>query len=341
MGPGYNGDMLDPLPPASGTDVPSDSTAAPAPAPWPPIPTYAPPIRHVQYGGTAWGSPPAAPRGVDRAGHRPRWRTWAAVLLVSLVAAGSVSAGTALLLGPRSAPGGTAAMPSTTGRVVAPGAAATQVVRTGTVSSIIEDVAARVSPAVVTITASGGASGVGAITGATGAGSGIIYRADGLVLTNAHVVDGGGDLAVTLSDKRSFAGRVVARDSSLDLAVVRIDATGLPTATLGTSDGLPVGALVIAIGSPLGTFTDSVTSGILSGTGRTISIRDRSGGGVRRLSGLLQTDAAISDGNSGGPLLNAAGLVVGINTATAASAEGLGFAIPIDAARSIVSQAAG
>jgi S1-C subfamily serine protease len=276
---------------------------------------------------------------MDGGRNRPRWRSWTAVLLTSVVAATAASAGTALLVGPRSSPGGTAAAPSTAGSAAVPVAVATQAVRTGTVSSLIEDVAARVSPAVVTISASG-ASGLGAVAPSfAGIGSGIIYRADGLVLTNSHVVEGGGDLAVTLADKRSFAGRVVARDRNLDLAVVRIDATGLPTAALGTSGGLPVGALVIVIGSPLGTFTDSVTSGILSGTGRSISIR--SGGGVRRLTGLLQTDAAISEGNSGGPLLNAAGLVVGINTATAASAEGIGFAIPIEAARAIVSQAAG
>ncbi|HEV8696967.1 MAG TPA: trypsin-like peptidase domain-containing protein, partial [Candidatus Limnocylindrales bacterium] len=117
------------------------------------------------------------------------------------------------------------------------------------------------------------------------------------------------------------------------------DATGLPTVAIGTSASLKVGQLVVAIGSPLGTFTDSVTSGILSATGRSITVGDPTTRQRRTMSNLLQTDAAINEGNSGGPLLDASGRVIGINTASAASAEGLGFAIAIDEAASIMASA--
>jgi serine protease Do len=173
----------------------------------------------------------------------------------------------------------------------------------------------------------------------TGVGSGFIYDASGLILTNYHVVEGGANLTVTLQDGRELAGRVVASDQEHDLAVIKIDATGLPTVAVGTSASLKVGQLVVAIGSPLGTFTDSVTSGILSATGRSITVRDGSTRQGRTMSNLLQTDAAINEGNSGGPLLDASGRVIGINTASASSAEGIGFAIAIDQAASIMASA--
>ena len=123
------------------------------------------------------------------------------------------------------------------------------------------------------------------------------------------------------------------------ITLLKVDATGLPTVTIGSSASLKVGQLVVAIGSPLGTFTDSVTSGILSATGRSITVRDASTRQPHTISNLLQTDAAINEGNSGGPLLDAAGQAIGINTAAAASAEGIGFAIPIDQAAAIMASA--
>ena len=117
-----------------------------------------------------------------------------------------------------------------------------------------------------------------------------------------------------------------------DLALIKIDATGLAAATIGDSSTLQVGQTAIAIGSPLGTYTETVTQGIISATGRDITVTDEQTGRPTQLHDLLQTDAAINPGNSGGPLLNASGAVIGINTAVAASAEGLGFAIPISAA---------
>ncbi len=126
-----------------------------------------------------------------------------------------------------------------------------------------------------------------------------------------------------------------------DLALIKIDASGLTAATIGDTSKLQVGQTAIAIGSPLGTFTESVTRGIISATGRTITVQDESSGQPETLTGLLQTDAAINPGNSGGPLLDASGAVIGINTAVSTSAEGLGFAIPISAASSLIAQATG
>jgi serine protease Do len=123
-------------------------------------------------------------------------------------------------------------------------------------------------------------------------------------------------------------------DTLTDLAIVRVEATGLPTAPLGSSSDLKVGQLAIAIGSPLGTYTNSVTSGIVSATGRSVVVESNT-----RLNNLIQTDAAINPGNSGGPLLDAAGNVIGINTAVAQGSNGIGFAIPIDIAKPILAQA--
>jgi S1-C subfamily serine protease len=200
-------------------------------------------------------------------------------------------------------------------------------------------VAANVGPAVVTISSTT-ASGIGMFGAPTGAiGSGFIYDAGGLILTNAHVVENATHLTVTLPDGREFPGRVLDSDANHDLAVVKVDATGLPTVPIGSSQDLKVGQLVVAIGSPLGAFTDSVTSGIVSALGRTVTVRDSLTGRPKTIEGLLQTDAAINEGNSGGPLLDANGRVIGINTASVSNAEGLGFAIPIDTAASIIATA--
>jgi 2-alkenal reductase len=148
------------------------------------------------------------------------------------------------------------------------------------------------------------------------------------------VVEGSNTLQVELLDGRSLTGNVYGIDTLTDLAIVKVDGSDLPTAALGVSDELKVGQLVVAIGSPLGTFTNSVTSGIVSAKGRSITTDDGS-----TLNNLIQTDAAINPGNSGGPLLDANGNVVGVNTAIAADSNGIGFAIPIDIARPIMDQA--
>jgi S1-C subfamily serine protease len=166
-----------------------------------------------------------------------------------------------------------------------------------------------------------------------GSGSGFILRADGRVLTNAHVVEGADEVEIKLKDGRSFQGKVVGLDTVTDIAAIKINADQLPAVTLGDSDQLIPGEWAIAIGNPLG-LDNTVTAGIISATGRTsreVGIADK------RVS-FIQTDAAINPGNSGGPLLNARGEVIGVNTAIRANAQGLGFAIPIATVQRIADQ---
>jgi Do/DeqQ family serine protease len=163
-----------------------------------------------------------------------------------------------------------------------------------------------------------------------GLGSGFIVSGDGLVLTNAHVVDSADKVEVKLKDGRTFNGRVVGTDSVTDVAVIKIEANNLPSVTFADTTNLEAGEWAIAIGNPLG-LDNTVTTGIVSATGRNSS---QIGVADKRVS-FIQTDAAINPGNSGGPLLNAKGEVIGINTAIIQNAQGLGFAIPIDTARNI------
>ena len=166
-----------------------------------------------------------------------------------------------------------------------------------------------------------------------GVGSGIIFDPNGWILTNRHVVAGTSSLIVELKDGLRYDGKVYGVDTLTDLAVVKVEASGLPAATMGDSDGLKVGELVVAIGSPLGTFSNTVTSGIVSATGRHIQT---DGGDLRN---LIQTDAAINPGNSGGPLLDSSAAVIGVNTAIARDSTGIGFSIPINIARPMMRQA--
>jgi Do/DeqQ family serine protease len=166
-----------------------------------------------------------------------------------------------------------------------------------------------------------------------GSGSGFIISQDGILLTNAHVVEGADSVTVTLRDGREFKGKVLGTDSLTDVAAIRIEGKNLPTVSIGNSDQLKPGEWAIAIGNPLG-LDNTVTAGIISATGRTsaqVGVPDK------RV-GFIQTDAAINPGNSGGPLLNQRGDVIGMNTAIRAGAQGLGFAIPINAARNIADQ---
>ena len=164
-----------------------------------------------------------------------------------------------------------------------------------------------------------------------GMGSGVIVSPEGLILTNAHVVKDADEIKVTVSDKRSYDAKVVGIDVESDIAVVKIDATGLPIATLGDSGKLQVGEIVFAIGNPFG-LNRTVTSGIVSATGRTNV-------GIIDYEDFIQTDAAINPGNSGGPLVNIDGEVIGINTAIASRSggyQGIGFAIPSSSAKLIM-----
>lgn len=167
-----------------------------------------------------------------------------------------------------------------------------------------------------------------------GIGSGVIYRDDGYILTNNHVVANAENITVQLADGRSFPGKVVGRDPLTDLAIVKVDATDLPVAKLGNSNDLRVGQIVIAIGNPLGQ-DNTVTTGVVSAVNRDLLVDPKEN---RYLEGMIQTDAAINPGNSGGPLINQNGEVIGVTTAIIEQAQGIGFAIPSSTARLIGDQ---
>jgi S1-C subfamily serine protease len=203
-------------------------------------------------------------------------------------------------------------------------------------SSAIVAAAQAVGPSVVMIV-----DEVGGTPDAVG--SGIVYDTGGWILTNKHVIAGATTIKVRLQDKREFDGTVYGQDTLTDLAIVKISgATGLKAAPLGDSSTLQVGQLAVAIGSPLGLdYPNSVTSGIVSGLGRDITVAGdgSSANSGTNLHGLIQTDAAINPGNSGGPLIDSAGRVIGVSTAIAQTAQGIGFAIPINVAKPILQQA--
>lgn len=199
-------------------------------------------------------------------------------------------------------------------------------------SSFIATAVERTGPAVVRIDSSR-SLGSQTTQSRRGTGSGFIIQSDGLVLTNAHVVDRADTVTVTLKDGRDFVGQVLGQDDQTDVAVIKISASSLPTVSMGNSDQLRPGEWAIAIGNPLG-LDNTVTAGIVSST-------ERSGadlGAPNRRLNFIQTDAAINPGNSGGPLLNQQGQVIGMNTAIIGGAQGLGFAIPINTAQQIANQ---
>ncbi len=288
-------------------------------------------------GASVGGPPPAAwsqPATPVQPPQRKRGGAGLGMILgASLLSAALASGGTVAILDRTGALDRTVITTGTTGSGQSAGSQQPQPVTIDESSAVIT-AAAKVSPAVVKIDTVGQSSDLFGPGTTEGVGSGIIYDSNGWILTNRHVVSDASQLTVELKDGRQFDGHVYGIDTLTDLAIVKIDATGLPTAPIGKSDGLKVGQLVVAIGSPLGTYSFSVTSGIVSGEGRDIEVDNG-----QRITNLIQTDAAINPGNSGGPLVDANGDVVGINTAVATDSSGIGFAIPIDIARPIMDQA--
>jgi serine protease Do len=316
--------------------------AEPAPSAEPVVPAATQPVQRP-----AWFSPspeplepvpsmqPLQPAQTARAESRTRSIGLGTLLGAALLSAVLASGGTALVLQ------GTGALQRPAGAgTSAPGVTASRGPLAVDDSSAVVSAAAKVSPAVVRILASGVTTDqFGGTIPETGVGSGVIFDSSGWILTNRHVVltnEGAiaSELTVELKDGREFKGTVYGIDTLTDLAIVKVDGSDLPAATTGKSGDIKVGQLAIAIGSPLGTYTSTVTTGIISATGRTVQIS-----ATVRLTNLIQTDAAINPGNSGGPLLDAAGDVIGINTAVERDSTGIGFAIPIDIARPIMRQA--
>lgn len=197
----------------------------------------------------------------------------------------------------------------------------------------VEGAAKKVVPAVVAISGTDNVRTVFGTMKQSSGGSGFIVRSDGLIVTNKHVVSSDtAQYKVTLESGKSYDATIQARDPGTDLALVKINATGLPTVELGDSGKVSLGQNVIAVGNTLGEYQNTVTTGIISGLDRSITASDGAGAS-EKLDGLIQTDAAINPGNSGGPLVNMYGQVVGINTAVDTQAQSVGFAIPINSVK--------
>jgi serine protease Do len=294
-----------PSPTTDGTDSPGLT-----PAPWA-TPELEPGIAPAQM--------PVDPGGRGR--NRKRLRGFLSPLIAVAVVSGLVASGATYALATVSGARSTATVS---------GSAAGAAVLNSTSLSLADVVAkAKASVVTISVTSTSGARG----QQVSGVGSGIIVGANGVILTNDHVVSGATTIEVTLPDGKTVAGTVAGVSTTTDLAIVKVDAIGLTAATLGNSGTLQVGETVVAIGDPLGEFADSATAGIVSGLNRTITVENET------LTGLVQTDASVNGGNSGGPLVDASGNVVAVVTASSSAAQGISFAIPISAASSMIAQA--
>jgi S1-C subfamily serine protease len=240
-----------------------------------------------------------------------------AILAIAVSAGTLAGAGSALIVG---------------GSPSNPASASPSMAQVSSTSSVVVDLDQAVTAAVANASDS-----VVTIQTDTGTGSGFIVGGNGLIVTSWHVIEGATSLTAVLQDGTKLAARVVRTDQKHDVALLDVTATGLPALHLANGNA-QIGETVITLGTALGEFPDTVTLGIVSGLNRSIDVG--SDGSVRSLSGVLQTDAALNPGMSGGPLLNIAGQVVGINTAVAGNANGIAFAEPIAAAAALLAQAA-
>lgn len=278
--------------------------------------------------------PPTAPVRPVRIGSRRRAGRIAGSLTALALAAALGSGATLATLGPPATATSAIAGTGTTGASIAAASVATDA------DEPLVGIIAAAQASIVTITAET-QLGSGPTRGtATSTGSGIIVGANGYVLTNAHVISDAGTITVTLLDGAEYAASVIRAEEDDDLALIKVDATDLPTASIAETTSLQVGQVAIAIGSSLGTYPGSVTMGIISAIDREIDLSEGRGQTIH-LTDLIQTDAAINQGNSGGALLDASGSVIGITTAIASAAQGVGFAIPIQAAAALLEVAAG
>lgn len=218
-------------------------------------------------------------------------------------------------------------------------------------SSDVSDVVKKVSPSVVTVSIKTQPQSILQFNPFSGfsrsvqggqqqdIGTGFIVSSDGLIVTNKHVVsDTTATYKVIADDNKEYNVTKISRDPANDIAILKIDATGLTPLELGNSDNLQVGQFVIAIGTALGQFRNTVTTGVISGLGRGIQAGNPLQGYVEKLDNIIQTDAAINPGNSGGPLLNADGQAIGIDVAVAQNAQNIGFAIPINVVKTALSE---
>jgi serine protease Do len=286
---------------------------ADSPGPMPPLWVSSPPEPSIP--------PPQAPAGPAGPSRASRLRRLLSPLVAVAVISGLVASGTTY-----------AVATLTNGQpAAAVSGGATGITLASVTSGSLTGIVAKTTASVVTITVDATSGSFGQQS--TGIGTGIIVGSNGVILTNDHVVNGATSIQVTLPNGQNVAGTVYGVSSTTDLAIVKVDATGLTAATLGNSSTLQVGQTVVAIGDPLGQFTDSATVGIVSGLDRTITVENET------LNGLIQTDASVNPGNSGGPLVDGNGTVIGVVTASSSDAQGVSFAIPISAASSMVAAA--
>jgi serine protease Do len=323
------------------SDVPAEQESLPAAqsvAPEWPQPAGSEQPQAWQEPPQAWQQPPAwqqpqawPPASAGSRSTGSGRRLFSVVLLTALLSASLSAAGTYAV-----ASLSKSTQPSTTAAPAAASQSTTGQLVSLTQTQAIVDAVNLVKPSVVIVESVDTSSAFGT---SGGTGSGFVVSATGLILTNNHVIAGAATLTVTMADGRRLPATIVSADAVHDLALIKVQATGLAAVKLADSSSLQVGELAIAIGSPLGTFTDTVTSGIVSGLNRSITVGEAGSRATEDLTGLIQTDAAINPGNSGGPLLDASGAVIGVVTASSGSAQGIGFAIPINQAKQMLAKA--